>query len=101
MVILHNDAIPAGVPVISRSGHTLLPGLIDAHIHASGGDIVLPLEQSWRFGVNTVMGMHNEPDVVASLKKLAKERSDLADFMSSMSVKDGREWMACSGHYWL
>jgi hypothetical protein len=48
-----------------------------------------------------VMGMHNEPDVVASLKKLAKERSDLADFMSSMSVKDGREWMACSGHYWL
>jgi N-acetylglucosamine-6-phosphate deacetylase len=39
-IILHNDAMPVGmpvgIPVISRSGYTLLPGLIDAHIHASG-----------------------------------------------------------------
>lgn len=33
----------------SKPGHTLLPGLIDVHIHADGGnDVALP--QSLRFG---------------------------------------------------
>lgn len=48
------------VAVISRPGHTLIPGLIDSHIHALGGN-VHSIEQSLRFGVTTVCDMHNDP----------------------------------------
>ncbi len=69
----------ADVPTVSGSGSTLIPGLIDAHIHADKGK-VLALEQSLRFGVTTVCDMQNEPPNVAKLKKVAKERNDVADF---------------------
>lgn len=77
-----NDAPDTDVAIISGSGSTLIPGLIDAHIHANKG-VVLALEQSLRFGVTTVCDMHNEPPNVAKLKKIAKERKDVADFKSS------------------
>jgi len=44
---------------ISKPGHTLLPGLIDVHIHANGGSGVA-LPQSLRCGVTTVCDMANE-----------------------------------------
>ena len=77
-----NDTPKTDGPVISGSGSTLIPGLIDAHIHADKGK-VLALEQSLRFGVTTVCDMHNEAPNVAKLKKIAKERKDVADFKSS------------------
>ena len=41
----------------SKPGHTILPGLIDVHIHADGANpIALP--QSLRFGVTTACDMH-------------------------------------------
>lgn len=70
------------VPIVSGSGSTLIPGLIDAHIHADKGKVIA-LEQSLRFGVTTVCDMHNEPPNVSKLKKVAKERNDVADFKSS------------------
>jgi len=70
------------LPSTSAPGATLVPGLIDAHIHADKGR-VLALEQSLRFGVTTVIDMHNEPKHVKSLKKTAKERHDVSDFKSS------------------
>lgn len=76
-----NDVPNTDVPIVSGSGSTLIPGLIDAHIHADKGR-VLALEQSLRFGVTTVLDMHNEPPNVAKLKKIAKERMDVADFKS-------------------
>ena len=77
-----NDAPNTDVRVVSGSGFTLIPGLIDAHIHADKGK-VLAVEQALRFGVTTVLDMHNEPVNVAKLKKIAKERKDVADFKSS------------------
>lgn len=77
-----NDAPSTVVPVVSGSGFALVPGLIDAHIHADKGR-VLAREQSLRFGVTTVLDMHNEPSNVAKLKKVAKEGKDVADFKSS------------------
>ena len=80
------DAPPAveggDIPIISKPGHTLLPGLIDAHIHGDKGN-PLALEQSIRFGVTTVCDMHNEPQHVASLQKLARENGKVADFKTS------------------
>jgi dihydroorotase-like cyclic amidohydrolase len=69
----------APTPVISKPGHTLLPGFIDAHMHADKGKI-LALTQSLLFGVTTVMDMHNEATNVAKLKGFARENvSESAD----------------------
>ncbi|KAF2454523.1 hypothetical protein BDY21DRAFT_326189 [Lineolata rhizophorae] len=64
--------------VISKPGHTLLPGLIDAHIHADKGN-PLALTQALRFGVTTVMDMHNEPRNISKLSTLAAESKEAAD----------------------
>lgn len=75
--------VPEGVKVFSKLNHTLLPGFIDAHIHADKGN-VLALQQALRFGVTTVMDMHNEFPNVDKLKKFATERkNEAADFKSS------------------
>lgn len=42
--------------VISRPGHTVLPGLIDVHNHCNNGNEVA-LPQALRFGVTTVFDM--------------------------------------------
>lgn len=73
---------PQDLPVVSLPNHTLLPGLIDAHIHTSGGQ-VLAIEQSLNFGVTTVLDMMCEPRHVASLKQISKTTMNTADFKSS------------------
>ncbi|EMD70206.1 hypothetical protein GGP41_000341 [Bipolaris sorokiniana] len=55
-----------------KPGHTLLPGLIDCHIHADRADPVA-LPQSLRFGVTTVCEMHNELENVLKLRKQTLE----------------------------
>lgn len=56
--------------VISRPNHTVLPGLIDSHIHALKGNIQA-IEQPLRFGVTTVCDMHNELNHIADLQKVS------------------------------
>ena len=78
-----NGAPSIVVPIVSGSGFTLVPGLIDAHICADKGR-VLALEKSLGFSVTTVLlDMHSEPPNVAKLKKVAKDGKDVADFKSS------------------
>ncbi|KAF2104929.1 hypothetical protein NA57DRAFT_29617 [Rhizodiscina lignyota] len=76
------DKLDSGILVISKPNHTLLPGLIDCHIHASKGN-EQALYQSIKFGVTTVMDMHNEAVNVNKLKILAKADKDCADFKSA------------------
>lgn len=59
----------ASVKTYSKPGHTLLPGLIDCHIHADKANPVA-LPQALRFGVTTVCEMHNE---LVNVKKLKKQ----------------------------
>lgn len=56
----------------SKPGHTLLPGLIDCHIHADRADPEA-LPQALKFGVTTVCEMQNELENVQKLKKQALE----------------------------
>jgi len=73
----------ADIPVISKPGHTVVPGFIDAHIHADKGQ-ELALYQSLKFGVTTVMDMHNETINVHNLKRLAAEKKDsTADYKAA------------------
>lgn len=55
--------------VYSFPGDTLIPGLIDCHIHALGGNMQ-SIEQSLRFGVTTVCDMHNDPKDNNKLKEV-------------------------------
>ncbi|KAH9884739.1 hypothetical protein F4778DRAFT_552651 [Xylariomycetidae sp. FL2044] len=67
---------------ISKPGHTLIPGLIDSHIHAIGGN-VQAIEQPIRFGVTTVCDMHNEHEHNLALTKLTEDKNNkgkYADF---------------------
>lgn len=56
--------------VLSCPGQTLLPGLIDAHIHADRGNVP-SIEQSLRFGITTVMDQHNEKAAFEKLRKVS------------------------------
>jgi predicted amidohydrolase YtcJ len=46
--------------VIDAGGGTVLPGLVDAHVHLFPG----ALAQSLTFGVTTVLDMFSQPDLV-------------------------------------
>lgn len=53
---ISSSSIQFNGTIFSRPGHTLLPGLIDVHIHANAGtEIALP--QCLRFGVTTACDM--------------------------------------------
>ena len=71
-----------GVPIMSRPGSTLLPGLIDAHIHADEATAVA-LEQSAKFGVTTVLDMANKVSTITKLKEISRTRKDVAQIMSA------------------
>ena len=81
-LITQCSAAPAaqeGDEVIDAGGGTVLPGLIDAHVHLVPG----ALAQSLTFGVTTVLDMFSKPDLVASAKEQAGSRPDVADVRSS------------------
>jgi imidazolonepropionase-like amidohydrolase len=73
------SAAQDGDEVIDAAGGTVLPGLIDAHVHLVPG----ALAQSLTFGVTTVLDMFSKPGLVASAKEQAGSRPDVADVRSS------------------
>lgn len=73
--------LPSTDEIIDGFGCTILPGLIDAHVHSHGG--ARELAQTLAFGVTTVLDMFNEPEYIAEMKKESSERSDIADIKSA------------------
>ena len=67
-----DDQLPAGISKISKPGYTLMPGLIDAHLHGLYGN-ELCIEESLRFGATTVCDMHNEPQHIHKLKEVSTQ----------------------------
>ena len=61
--------------VVDGAGKTLLPGLIDGHVHVHGADT---LEQALIFGVTTELDMMMQPRMEAQLKATASD--DRASF---------------------
>jgi len=59
------QALPRAAREIDAPGRTLLPGLIDAHVHVT--DWALPL--FLRYGVTTVRDLHNDPRYILPLAR--------------------------------
>jgi imidazolonepropionase-like amidohydrolase len=73
--------VPAGAEVIEGRGRTLLPGLIDCHVHA--GDVAA-LGQALAFGVTTELDMFSDPGIAAQRRSLAACRDDVADIRTAV-----------------
>ncbi len=73
--------LPPDLPRIDGRGRTLVPGLIDGHVHTFGST----LKDALRFGVTTVLDQFSDPRLVAS-KRTARgtlARGDEADLFSA------------------
>ncbi|HUN32977.1 MAG TPA: amidohydrolase family protein [Trebonia sp.] len=82
IVGIGNDlGVPADAEVFDGRGRTLLPGLIDCHVHA--GD-VRALGQALAFGVTTEFDMFSGPELAAERRSLAARRDDLADIRTAV-----------------
>ncbi len=60
------DRAPPGAAVIAGAGKTLLPGLMDGHIHI--GDKREHLRRSLSFGVTTVVDLFGPPELISRLR---------------------------------
>lgn len=73
-----------GTTVIDGSGHTLLPGLIDAHVHVHAlhlppdADHGQTLRSPLRCGVTTICDMHSDPGTIHRFKTEVKEETEEA-----------------------
>ncbi len=76
--------VPAGAEVIDGSGKTLLPGLMDSHVHVWDDK---SLRQAAVFGVTVVVDMFTSVDFVSGVKK-AQETGPcpMAHLVSSRTV---------------
>ena len=73
--------LPGNLLRIDGRGRTLMPGLIDSHVHAFG----TALHDALRFGVTSVLDQGNEP-TAADSKRAARETlapGDEADFFTA------------------
>ena len=75
-------AVPAGAEVVEGKGLTLLPGLIDSHVHVFAP---AELRRSLMFGVTTVMDMMTVPGFMRFVKTMqaATGTPDMADLFSA------------------
>jgi len=73
--------IPAGARIVDAAGRTVLPGLIDAHVHSFG----TARADALRFGVTTVLDMFRPPfDFVQThAERESFESTDRADLFSA------------------
>jgi imidazolonepropionase-like amidohydrolase len=70
-------SVPAGAAVVDGSGATLLPGLIDSHVHTD----VSGLQDALAFGVTTELEMQGR--WTAKRRREVADRGDLADLRTS------------------
>ncbi len=68
--------VPAGATIIDARGATLMPGLIDSHVHTDMNG----LSDALKFGVTTELDMQGR--WTAKQRKTVAERNDIADVRS-------------------
>ena len=84
-----HGTIPQNTTIIDGTGHTLLPGLIEAHMHSD--NIHLPdgvsndrlLETPLKCGITTLCDMHSDPPCVERLRVQIKNDFEQAQKQGS------------------
>jgi imidazolonepropionase-like amidohydrolase len=75
-------AVPGGAQEVAGDGRTLLPGLIDAHVHLPLFGPDQALQQTLAFGVTTAVVMWGAPPLVSQVKALETTgRTDTASVL--------------------
>src|SRR5947209_8024610 len=78
------DMPARGAQVIEGAGKTLLPGIIDAHVHVPHVDTRTALIQSARLGVTTDLDMFTGQNVLKTIKQIEQEDAPgMADMRSA------------------
>jgi len=85
-------AVPAGAQEIAGDGRTLLPGLMDAHVHLPLFGSAGALQQNLAFGVTTTVVMAAAPQLAAQVRSEA-DRPDVA-----AAIMAGNAATAPGGH---
>ncbi|KAI1643682.1 uncharacterized protein F4817DRAFT_349017 [Daldinia loculata] len=75
--------LDASTIIVSKPGHTLVPGFIDGHVHADVDDDNSTLKQCLKFGLTTVCDMHQEAENISKLREQAAKDSDSADYKTA------------------
>lgn len=77
-----DSRVPVGVLALDGTGKTLLPGLINSHVHSVS---VAQLSEELVFGVTTVLNMYADPSAAAKTRQVqeAGQAGDTADLLSS------------------
>ncbi len=83
--------VAESVAVVDGSGRTLMPGLIDAHVHSWGG----ARRQMLRFGVTTALDMFTDPGQLAGFRR---DRESLASHEEADVWSAGALVTARGGH---
>ena len=88
-----DTAAPPGATIIDGQDRTLLPGLIDSHVHVAD-DAVSALEQAAVLGVTTVLDMFSAGERLRMLKRVAAmDAEGMADLRTA-----GTGAAAAGGH---
>ncbi len=79
--VLENLQVPEGIESIDGSGKTLLPGLIDAHVHT----FEMAQQDALRFGVTTAIDLFSDHNLLAGNRTLREQigQQDQADVYSA------------------
>jgi len=84
--------LPAGTEVLNAEGQWILPGLIDAHVHAESDD---DLKRMLRWGVTSVRLMEENAAKAVQESKASRNRNDIPDVFSAAPIFTARDgWWA-------
>jgi imidazolonepropionase-like amidohydrolase len=75
--------LPAGAEVVSAEGQWILPGLIDAHVHAESDD---DLQRMLRWGVTSVRLMAEDAAKATEMAKASRLRTDIPDLFPAAPI---------------
>lgn len=90
------DALPADVPVVSLEGKWIVPGFIDAHVHAESDE---DLKQMLRWGVTGVRLMAEDVAAARALARRAmRPGSGMPDVFASAPIFTRRHGWWAEGH---
>jgi len=76
-------ALPAGTRVEDASGKWIVPGFVDAHIHAESDE---DLKQMLRWGVTSARLMAEDVEAAARLAATARRRTDVPDVFPAAPI---------------